>query len=343
VIDDAVREVAARYRHHRIAVVSDTRVARLYGTAFVRALAARRVSCVLLKFAPGERSKTRETKARLEDRLYAAGAGRDTVIVALGGGVTGDLAGFLAATWHRGVPFLQVPTTTLAMCDAALGGKTGVDVGAGKNLVGAFHQPEALYADVATLATLPRRPFMAGLAEAVKTAVALDAALFDALERDVARLTARDMRVLARLVARVLRLKGDVVAGDPHDHGRRAVLNFGHTVAHAIESASGYRIPHGEAVAIGIVAEARAAQRATGFPSACVDRIEVLIRALGLPSRPPRLDPRRLGAAFRLDKKTRRGLVHCALPQGLGRMAGGPSVVVAVDPARDLIPFLVPN
>jgi 3-dehydroquinate synthase len=274
----------------------------------------------------------------------ALGAGRDTLVLALGGGVTGDLAGFLAATWHRGVPVIQLPTTTLAMCDAALGGKTGVDVSRGKNLVGAFHQPVAVYADVDTLATLPARAYVAGLSEAVKTAVVLDEDLFRTIERGARRLKARDSRTLAAVIARVLRLKGEVVAADPRDHGRRAVLNFGHTVAHALESASSFRIPHGEAVAIGIAAEARVAQRLAGFPAAQAMRIESLLVALGLPVRAPRhLDPRRLSHAFRLDKKTREGVVHCALPERFGRMAGGAASTVAVDPVRDLLPFLRQN
>ena len=340
----AADAIAKAYRSHRLVIVSDARVAKLYAASLCERLASRRAPASLLTFPPGERSKTRETKARLEDKLLALGAGRDTLVLALGGGVTGDLAGFLAATWHRGVPVIQLPTTTLAMCDAALGGKTGVDVARGKNLVGAFHQPVAVYADVETLATLPARTYAAGLSEAVKTAVALDEDLFRTIERDAPRLAVRDLRTLSSVIARVLRLKGDIVAADPRDNARRAVLNFGHTLAHALESASSFRIPHGEAVAIGIAAEARVAQRLTGFPATQAMRIESLLEALGLPVRAPRnLDPQRLRDAFRLDKKTRGGVVHCALPERFGRMAGGATFTVAVDPVRDLLPFLRQN
>jgi len=324
--------------------VSDTRVARLYGRGFLRLLAARGVEAALLTFPAGERFKTRETKALLEDRLLKRGAGRDTVVVALGGGVTGDLAGFLAATWHRGVPLVAIPTSLLAMVDAALGGKTAVDLPGGKNLVGAFHQPVSLWADVGALRTLPARTFRAGLAEAVKTATVLDAALFRRLEADVSLLVLRDERSMARIVARCLVLKGRVVVSDEHEAGRRAVLNFGHTVAHAIEVATDYRVSHGEAVSIGVVAEARLAERGTGLPRAHVHRIEALLVAVGLPVRlPAGIDPKRLVQAMGRDKKTRAGVVRCALPERIGRMPAGDDPTVPVDPTRDLLPLLVRN
>jgi 3-dehydroquinate synthase len=344
VLDLAAPSVARTYERHRLMVVSDARVGRLHGASFLDRLLSLGASASLMTFPPGERSKTRETKARLEDRLLRAGAGRDTVVIALGGGVTGDLAGFLAATWHRGVPLVQIPTTTLAMFDAALGGKTGVDLPRGKNLVGAFHQPSSLWADVEVLRTLPARAYVSGLAEAVKTAVALDAALFRSIERDAARLLARDEPALSRLVARCLALKGSVVAADERDAGRRAILNFGHTAAHAIEAATSYRTPHGEAVAIGCVAEARLAERVSGLPRADADRIEALLARLGLPVRPPRgLDRRRLSDAMRVDKKTRGGVVRCALPERIGRMARGADPTTGIDASRDLLPFLVRN
>lgn len=325
-------------------VVSDARVARLHGRRFVQRLAALGVEAVILTFPAGERFKTRETKALLEDRLLKRGAGRDTVVVALGGGVTGDLAGFLAATWHRGVPLVAIPTSLLAMVDAALGGKTAVDLPGGKNLVGAFHQPVSLWADVSVLRTLPTRNYREGLAEAVKTAAALDAALFRGLEADVTRLVLRDPRSIARIVSRCLLLKGRVVVSDERDTGRRAVLNFGHTVAHAIEAATDYRISHGEAVAIGVVAEARLAERVTGLPRAHADRIEALVAAFGLPVRPPAgIDRKRLVRAMSRDKKTRAGIVRCALPERIGRMPAGDDPTVPVDPTVDLLPLLLRN
>ena len=343
-LDHAAKDIVGEFALFRKIVVSDARVARLYGRRFARLLSSPGGAATLLTFPSGERYKTRETKARLEDRLLKLGAGRDTVVVALGGGVTGDLAGFLAATWHRGVPVVSIPTTVLAMVDAALGGKTAVDLPGGKNLVGAFHQPVSLWADVRLLRTLPARTFRAGLAEAVKTAVALDAALFRRLEADVPRLLLRDERAVERIVARCLALKGRVVAGDERDAGRRAVLNFGHTAAHAIEAASDYRVSHGEAVSIGVVAEARLAERVTGLPRSHADRIEALLRALRLPVRPPvGLDRKRLIGAMSRDKKTRAGIVRCALPERIGRMPAGAEPAVPVDATLDLLPFLVRN
>jgi 3-dehydroquinate synthase len=340
----AAQDVARRFPGVRTIVVSDARVARLHGRRFLRLLASRGAVASLLTFPSGERSKTREIKARLEDRLVALGVGRETVVVALGGGVTGDLAGFLAATWHRGVPVVSIPTTLLAMVDAALGGKTAVDLPGGKNLVGAFHQPVALWADLHLLRTLPEKTYRAGFAEAVKTAAALDVMLFRRLEREVAPLLRRDDRAVGRVVARCLALKGAVVAVDEREAGRRAILNFGHTVAHAIEAASDYRVSHGDAVAIGLVAESRLACRITGFPRAHADRIEALLCAFGLPVAPPRgLDAGRLALAARRDKKTRGGAVRCVLPERLGRMPDRADPSVSIEATRDLIPLLVRN
>ena len=248
----AAADIARSYPALLKVVVSDDRVARLHGRRFVRLLAGYGAWATLLTFPAGERNKTRPTKARLEDRLMKLGAGRDTLVVALGGGVTSDLAGFLAATWHRGVPFVAIPTSLLAMVDAALGGKTAVDLPGGKNLIGAFHQPVSLWADVRVLRTLPARTYRAGLAEAVKTAATLDAALFRRLEGAVAPLLSRDERALVPIVRGCLALKGRVVAADARESGQRALLNFGHTVAHAVEAATNYRVTHGEAVAIGV-------------------------------------------------------------------------------------------
>ncbi|HKQ62329.1 MAG TPA: 3-dehydroquinate synthase family protein, partial [Candidatus Polarisedimenticolaceae bacterium] len=233
-------------------IVSDRRVAPLHAAPLAQRLGRRGLAVELLTFPAGERSKTRRTKEALEDRLFRSGAGRDCALLAVGGGVTGDLAGFVAATWHRGVPVVQVPTTLLAMVDSALGGKTGVDLPGGKNLVGAFHQPEAIYADPAVLGTLDGRHYRDGFAEAVKTAVIADAGLFDRLERSVPRLLAREPAALEAVVAACLRHKAAIVAADERDDGRRAMLNFGHTVAHALEAVSRFGLRHGPAVAIGL-------------------------------------------------------------------------------------------
>jgi 3-dehydroquinate synthase len=343
IVERAADAIARASRGRKLVVVSDRRVARLVAPPVLDALGRAGARPVLLTFPAGERSKTRATKDRLEDRLAAEGVGRDALVVALGGGVTGDLAGFLAATWHRGIPVVQVPTSLLAMVDAALGGKTGVDLPAGKNLVGAFHPPQELWADVRLLRTLPDREYRAGLAEAVKTAAVLDRRLFDRLERDARKILARDERALLPIVARCLRLKARIVAEDLRDDGPRAILNFGHTVAHAVEAASGFRVRHGEAVSVGLVAEARLAERLTGLPREASARIEALLRRCGLPvALPRRLDPRRVAELTRGDKKSRAGGVRCALPVRLGRFSR-PDPTVPIDPGVDLPPVLHQN
>lgn len=343
-LDRAAQALVRSYRGRRLVVVADATVARLHARRFARSLTARGGDVTLLTFPAGEGSKTRETKAALEDRLYRDRVGRETAVIAFGGGVTGDLAGFLAATWQRGVPVVQIPTTTLAMLDAALGGKTGVDLEDGKNLIGVFHQPESVWADVNLLATLSERAYRSGLAEAVKMAAALDGPLFRELEKGASRLLARQPALLARVVARCLALKGRIVAADERDAGRRMILNFGHTAAHALESASAYRIPHGEAVAIGLVAESAVAVKVAGMPRAHAARIESLLVALHLPVRPPRgLDAARLHDALSRDKKSRARIVRCALPRRLGRMPDGPDPTFPIDPPRDLLPFLASN
>jgi 3-dehydroquinate synthase len=303
-------------------VVTDSNVGPLYGAPLVSSLAKAGLRATLLQVRAGEKSKTRETKARLEDRMLALGAGRDSAVIALGGGMITDLAGFTAATLHRGVPFVAVPTTLLAMVDAAVGGKTAVDHPRGKNLIGAFHPPRAVFADVATLATLPERQFRSGLAEVVKTAVLGDEALFRRLERSPAAFLMRHPGALADLVAACCRVKGRVVEADERESNLRAVLNFGHTLGHALELLSAYRLPHGEAVSIGMALESRAAAAAGILLWKEADRIVALLKALGLPVRPRgRFSPARVLSAARSDKKARGGELRYALPRRIGRMA----------------------
>lgn len=300
----------------RLAVIADATVASLYQTPFEK-----RVD-LILTFPPGEASKTRDEWARLTDQLLTAGFGRDSGIVALGGGVTGDLAGFVAATYLRGVPFVQVPTTLLAMVDASVGGKTGVDTGAGKNLVGAFHQPAAVLADPRVLTTLSEGDFRAGLAEAVKHALMTDALHFAWLETNAASLAGREPDAVTALVRRSVAIKAAVVAEDERELGRRAILNAGHTVGHALEQASGYRLSHGDAVALGLVAEARLAAEMGVAEPALADRITALLGALGLPTRLPQALPAGLlSQALRRDKKNRGAQVRCALAAAAGQPA----------------------
>jgi 3-dehydroquinate synthase len=274
-----------------------------------------------LTFPAGEASKTRDQWARLTDALLADGFGRDSGIIALGGGVAGDLAGFVAATFMRGLPYLQVPTSLLAMLDASVGGKTGVDTPEGKNLIGAFHPPAAVVADPRALATLPDRDYRGGMAEAVKHGLIADAAYFGWMEQQAEALLGRDETALTRLVRRSVEIKAEVVSDDEREAGRRAILNAGHTVAHALERVTGYAIPHGEAVALGLVAECTLAEDLGLAESGVAGRVSGLLRRLGLPVRLAQpLDQERVAAAMASDKKNRSARVRFALPSRLGGM-----------------------
>jgi 3-dehydroquinate synthase len=320
-------QLAARLRTDlpatRYAIITDAQVAALHGERLVAECREAALQADLLRFPAGEPYKTRETWARLTDQLLALGIGRDGAIVALGGGVTGDLAGFVAATYLRGIPYAQVPTTLLAMVDSSIGGKTGADTPAGKNLVGAFHQPRFVVADVDVLATLPMPHLVAGMAEAIKHGVIADAAYFEALERDRPALLERDSDALTRVVTRSVEIKASIVAADERDRGRRAVLNFGHTVGHALEASGGYALRHGEAVAIGMVLESRLAEAIGVARSGTARRIETVAEGFGLPRVPTPTGPvDEVVAIMRRDKKSRDSELRFALPREVGMMTG---------------------
>ena len=321
------RIAAAETRAHRYAVIADETVAPLYAARVRSSLGEGRSRVYTIE--PGERQKTRETWASLTDALLADGYGRDTALIALGGGVVGDLAGFVAATYMRGVPYIQVPTTLLAMIDASIGGKTGVDTPAGKNLVGAFHQPAAVIADPDVLRTLPQIHLRAGLAEAIKHGVIADAGYFDDVAGAAPAIVAGDRAAAAaleRVVVRSVAIKADVVRRDEREGGVRKTLNFGHTLGHAIELGSGFRLLHGEAVAVGMVLEARVAERVGVAEPGTSDRVRAAVERSGLPaSRPNDQSPNAILAATRGDKKARQGVVEYALPSRIGAMAGADS------------------
>jgi 3-dehydroquinate synthase len=280
------------------------------------------IEATVIEVPAGERAKSREEWARVTDQLLALELGRDSALVALGGGSIGDLTGFVAATYLRGVPFVQVPTTLLAMVDASVGGKVGVDTGAGKNLVGAFHPPALVLADPALLATLPDRGYREGLAEAVKHGVVADTSYFDWIAANAAGLVKRDPKLVAQLVTRSVEIKAGVVSRDELETGERAILNAGHTVAHALEQLSNYTLAHGEAVAIGLVEECRISEGLGSGEKGLADSVSRLLAELGLPTQSPLPTPRpQLFAAMRTDKKNRAGKIRMALPAAIGRMA----------------------
>jgi 3-dehydroquinate synthase len=272
---------------------------------------------------PGEASKQIDRAADLFDVLVRMKADRHTCVVALGGGVVGDLAGFVAATYARGVPLLMVPTSLLAQVDSAVGGKVGVNHPRAKNIIGAFHQPVGVWIDTDALQTLPARELRCGLAEVIKYGVILDAEFFAFLEQDAAAILALEPAALRRIVARSCELKAGVVAQDEREEaGLRAVLNFGHTIGHAVEAVAGYGGPfqHGEAVAVGMVAEARLAERLGWIDAAATARLEALVRRFGLPVAAPGLDPAALLDAMTRDKKSRGGQIRFVLPRAIGRV-----------------------
>jgi 3-dehydroquinate synthase len=312
--------VAERCPAARYALISDSHVAKLHGEPLAAALRGAGLPAELFTFPAGEWNKTRETWTALCDRLLAAQVGRDGAVIAVGGGVTGDVAGFVAATYHRGIPWVQVPTTLLAMIDSSIGGKTGVDTAQGKNLLGAFHQPRLVLADLDTLATLPAPQLAAGMAEAIKHAAIADADYFAALAQADVPLTL-DPAALERVVARSVEIKAQIVSADEREQGRRAVLNFGHTVGHALETTSDYTLLHGEAVAIGMVAEARVAEALQVAEAGTAGRIAAALRHHRLPTAIPEgytVDA--LIAAMRHDKKARDGALRFALPLRVGEM-----------------------
>lgn len=308
-------ELCERYLPgRRLAVISDERVALAIALP---------IDAPQFTFPAGEASKSRDTWARLTDSLVERSFGRDSAVISMGGGVTGDLAGFVAATFLRGVPWLQVPTTLLAMLDASVGGKTGVNTAGGKNLVGAFHQPAAVLMDPAVLATLPDSEFRNGLAEAVKHAAILDPVHFSWLGAAVGPVLGRDARTIEVLLRRNVAIKADVVQRDEHETGRRAILNAGHSIGHAIESASGFAVTHGEGVAIGLVVEAAVGERLGIAEVGTAREIATLLERLGLPVRVPAgVSVDDVMTALRSDKKNRTNAIRLVLLSQVGAVHG---------------------
>lgn len=299
-------------------VVTDAHVDACHGARVMARLGEGWGKIVL---PPGESMKSAARWAELLEQVAAARLDRSGVLVALGGGVVGDLTGFTASSYMRGIRFVQVPTSLLAMVDSSVGGKTGINLAAGKNLVGAFHQPMAVFADTELLATLPAREFAAGMAEVIKYGVALDADFFGWLEKNVAAIQSREPAVLEQMVARCCQIKADVVSKDEREKELRAVLNFGHTMGHAIEKASDFSgVLHGEGVALGMAYALELAVKLRAFPVVDARRVVALLRAFGLPVAPASgLSWDALRAAMDVDKKSAKGRVRFVLGEKLGQ------------------------
>ena len=313
------RELLAAHTSGRDAVlISNTVVAPLYAERLKHSLQGQRVVEVILP--DGEQYKTLDSASRVFDVMIANRIGRDAMVLALGGGVIGDLAGFVAACYQRGVDLIQIPTTLLAYVDSSVGGKTAVNHPGGKNMIGAFHQPRAVIADTDLLQTLPDRELRAGLAEVIKYGLICDPALFDWIETNIDALLARSSDALGHAIYRSCQIKAQIVARDEREQGERALLNLGHTFGHAIESATGYvDWQHGEAVGAGMLMAAEMSQRLGNLDSSVVARLRALLERAGLPVAAPRIGAARAFDYMRVDKKVQSGRVRLVLLAGLGR------------------------
>jgi len=303
-------------------VLTDSHVEEPHAHKVAESLAAQDVNVDMIVVEPGEPSKSIEAAAGLWDAVLEMGADRRSVVVAVGGGVIGDLAGFIAATYARGIRFFQVPTSLLAQVDSSVGGKVGINLPKAKNMVGAFLQPIGVLIDTRTLDTLDSREYRAGMAEVVKYGVILDAALFEQLEAEVGRINAGDHDLLRGVIAQCCRLKADVVRQDERETtGLRAVLNYGHTFGHAFEALAGYgQLLHGEGVAIGMLCASRLAERLGRIDSELTDRQERLLTAVGLPTEVPDVDPDLVLKKMMHDKKVEHGRLRFVLPSRLGHV-----------------------
>jgi 3-dehydroquinate synthase len=305
-------------RGRDLLIVSNTTVAKLYLAKLTQGLGGRRVAeCIL---PDGEQHKTLQTAGWVFDALVGSKMNRDATVLALGGGVVGDIAGFAAASYQRGIGYVQIPTTLLAQVDSSVGGKTGVNHSGGKNLIGAFYQPLCVIADTDTLATLPDRELRAGLAEVIKYGCVWDPLLFDWVDRNMAKLLARDVDSLTYAIARSCEIKAIVVAKDEREHNLRAILNFGHTFGHAIEAATAYETYlHGEAVGLGMLIAANLSQRLGLIDGALRDRVREILGKAGLPTEAPRVGAAKVQELIQMDKKVLAGTLRLVLLEKLGR------------------------
>lgn len=317
---DVLKQLGEFYSEYRLgsraAIITDRAVARLYGEQTEQSLRRSGVETHLLSVPPGEEQKSLQTAEWLYTRLLEADLDRHATIIALGGGVIGDLAGFVAATFLRGIAYMQIPTTLLAQVDSSVGGKTGVNHPLGKNLIGTFHQPRLVLVDPTALRTLPEREMWSGLAEVIKYGLIRDPVLFHHLENDLEDF-AKSPEKLVEVIARCCAIKAAIVSADERESGQRKILNFGHTVGHALEAASGYQLRHGEAIAWGMLVAALLSHRKTGLSAVELDRIERLLQRVPKPSLGD-LRAKTVLELLRRDKKSRDGCVHFVLLRSIG-------------------------
>lgn len=309
----------------KAAVVTDRSIARLYGSTVTRSLKRSGFQTHAVVLPAGERAKTLRGVSVILDQLVKHRFERGSLLVALGGGVVGDMTGFAASVYVRGIPFVQIPTTLVSQVDSSVGGKTGVNHALGKNLIGTFHQPHLVLIDPETLRTLPRREWLGGLAEVIKYGMIADEQFFDYLEQHTDNILRMDPNPIAHLIRRSCEIKAEVVAKDEREADRRRILNYGHTIGHALEALGRYRsLIHGEAVAIGMVQEAELAHSMDLCGRDVITRQRSLIRRMGLPDALPPITSSALWGAMQRDKKVVRGRLHCVLPERVGQVAVAP-------------------
>jgi len=315
-VDLAERKVAARY-----CVIADDCVGELYGNTLLASLASGDIKAEMITFPRGEASKTLTTISNLASRLAQKGMGRKAGLIALGGGVTGDITGFLAATYMRGIPFVQIPTSLLAQVDSSVGGKTGVDIPEGKNLVGAFYQPQAVYIDCRVLSTLPKEELLSGLAEVIKYGVIREHEFLNFLDQNQQKIFDLDPEIISKMIKTCCRIKADVVEADEKEADLRRILNFGHTIGHAVEAASHFTIRHGQAVAIGMVAATRISVAKGIMDAGEAEWICSIIKKFELPMEVPKdLDRKAIKAYLLTDKKAVEGRPFFVLPTSIDRI-----------------------
>lgn len=306
---------------HKFAIVTDSNVEKLYADDLAEGFEKKNLENKTISFPAGEQNKSREVKSWIEDQMLESKFGRDSAVIALGGGVVGDIAGYVAASYTRGLPYVQIPTTLVACVDSSIGGKTAVDTLHGKNLIGAFHQPWAVFIDVSTLLTLSAKEIREGLAEVIKYGVISDEGLFSYLEENIDKIFSYNKEALTHIIKRGCEIKAEVVEKDERESNLRKILNFGHTIGHAVENLSDYKISHGEAISIGMVAEGKLAVEFEFWTEPELNKLINLIKQSGLPTEvPDYMETDQIIDAMKLDKKSRSGQIEMVLPKRIGSM-----------------------
>lgn len=319
-IDNLALEIKQKHVANSYVIITDDNIAKIYGKNLLKNFQDKNLHSHLISFPSGEKNKSRKTKEKIEDEMLRLGFGRDSCIIAIGGGITGDLAGFVAATYMRGVPYIQVPTTLLAMVDSSIGGKVGVDTEEAKNAIGAFYQPKKVIIDLDFLKTLPKNELINGLAEIIKHSLIKDKDFFHFLEKNIDKILNKDLEIIKKMVKRSCEIKASIVIEDEKEKGLRRILNYGHTIGHAIESALNYRISHGQAVAIGMNYSAKLSAKLGFLHEGSVIRQNNLLQHIGLPHRLShhKIKPRNIINNIQYDKKMIKNKINFILLSSIG-------------------------